>query len=89
MPIPPNTEIQKFMGSLFGIWERTPKNEQAVFNDARISERTQINPKQTRLLSEHCLQLGWIQLQPQNKQNYILTEQGLSNARDAWRKTRG
>jgi hypothetical protein len=86
MDSPSTIETRDYMVALLKLWERTPADQPAVFNDGRISEQIKWDAKKVRLLSDHCVRLGWIQYQYEGAKDYTLTQAGLSSARDSRRK---
>ena len=71
---------------LLRIWEKTPAQQSAVFNDERISENTKWEPRQVRLIREHCSSIGWLRYSYEGSKDYTLTPAGLELARGIRRK---
>lgn len=78
-------EIQDYMVALLKIWERTPADQAAVFNDKRITETAQWSAAKVRAAREHCSSKGWLRYQFEGSQDYTLTPEGLGMARGARR----
>jgi len=86
MNSPTPIDTRDYMVALLKLWERTPANQPAVFNDVRLAELIQSDAKKVRVLSDHCVRLGWIQYQYEGAKDYTLTPAGLTSARDSRRK---
>ena len=87
MIVPSNMETQNYMVALLKLWERTPADQPAVFNEKRIFDQTQWDAKKVSSLNEHFVRMGWIQYPYEGAKDYTLTQAGLSFARDTRRKT--
>ena len=79
-------EIHDYMVLLLKIWEKTPADQAAVFNDDRVSQNAQWTPKKVRAAREHCSLKGWLRYQFEGSQDYTLTPSGLEMARGARRR---
>ena len=83
---PTQNEILDYIVVLLKIWEKTPADQPAVFNDNRICENIQWDVKRVRVIREHCFTLGWVRYQYEGAKDYTLTPAGLDSARGARRK---
>ena len=86
MDSPSNVDTQNYLVALFKLWERTPADQPAVFDDSRMSAQTQWDSKKVRVLNDHCVRMGWIQYPYEGAKEYTLTTVGISSAREAQRK---
>ena len=86
MKKPTQDEMHDYMVALLKIWERTPSQESAVFNDERVSANTQWGTGKVRAVREECSGLGWISYSYEGSKDYTLTPAGLELARGARRK---
>ncbi len=82
---PTQSEINDYMVMLLKIWEKTPADQSAVFNDNRICENTQWDAKKVRAIREHCSTLGLVRYQFEGAKDYTLTPAGLDSARGSRR----
>lgn len=86
MKAPTQAETHDYMVALLKIWERTPSQQSALFNDERVSANTQWESGKIRRIREHCFGLGWINYPYEGSKDYTLTPAGLELARGARRK---
>ena len=80
------TELHDYMVVLLNIWERTPAQQSAVFNDERVSAYTKWEAGRVRRIRERCSGLGWINYSYEGAKEYTLSAAGLDLARGARRK---
>ena len=86
MTAPTQAELHEYMVALFKIWERTPSQQSAVFNDERITAATQWDSGRVRQIREQCSGFGWISYSYEGSKDYTLTPAGIELARGARRK---
>lgn len=86
MKTPTQAELHDYMVVLFNIWEKTPAQQSAVFNDERVSAHTQWESGRIRQIREQCSGFGWISHPYEGSKDYTLTPAGIELARGARRK---